>query len=91
MECANQCASQLRRFLAHQVSDAGVAQDLMQEVYLRILMLKRPEEVRSPRAYLYKVAAHIAYQHRVNSRSGPTWVPFPLRIARKFMPRCQLQ
>jgi RNA polymerase sigma-70 factor (ECF subfamily) len=48
----------------------------MQEVYLRILTLKRPEEIRSPKAYLYKVAANIAYQHRLSCNTGPNWVPF---------------
>jgi RNA polymerase sigma-70 factor (ECF subfamily) len=48
----------------------------MQEVYLRILTLKRPGEIRSPRAYLYKVAANIAWQHRLSCNTGPNWVPF---------------
>jgi RNA polymerase sigma factor (sigma-70 family) len=76
MDYANQFAPQLRRFLAQQISDARDAQDLMQEVYLRILTLKRPEEIRSPRAYLYKVAANIAWQHRLSCNTGPNWVPF---------------
>jgi RNA polymerase sigma factor (sigma-70 family) len=76
MDYAHQNAPQLRRFLAHQISDTREAQDLMQEVYLRILALKRPEEIRSPKAYLYKVAANIAYQHRVSRNTGPNWVPF---------------
>jgi RNA polymerase sigma factor (sigma-70 family) len=76
MDYAHQNAPQLRRFLAHQISDTREAQDLMQEVYLRILALKRPEQIRSPKAYLYKVAANIAYQHRLSCNTGPSWVPF---------------
>jgi len=76
MDYANQFAPQLRRFLAQQISDAREAQDLMQEVYLRILTLKCPEEIRSPKAYLYKVAANIAWQHRLSCTTGPNWVPF---------------
>src|ERR1700730_13370270 len=76
MDYANQNAPQLRRFLANQISDTREAQDLMQEVYLRILTLKRTEEIRSPKAYLYKVAANIAYQHRASCNTGPSWVPF---------------
>jgi len=48
----------------------------MQEVYIRILMLKRPEQVRSPKAYLYRVAANIAHQHRLTSSKAPRSVPF---------------
>jgi RNA polymerase sigma factor (sigma-70 family) len=76
MDYAHQNALQLRRFLANQISEPREAQDLMQEVYLRILTLKRPEEVRSPKAYLYRVAANIAYQHRLNCNTGPSWVRF---------------
>src|SRR4029077_1684595 len=76
MDYANQFAPQLRRFLAQQIPDAREAQDLMQEVYLRILTLKCPGEIRSPKAYLYKVAANIAYQHRLSCKTGPNWVPF---------------
>jgi RNA polymerase sigma factor (sigma-70 family) len=76
MDFANQYAPQLRRFLAHQIPDAREAQDLMQEVYLRILTLKRPEGIRSPKAYLYRVAANIAWQHRLSCNTGPDWVPF---------------
>jgi RNA polymerase sigma factor (sigma-70 family) len=76
MDYAHQNAPQLRRFLANQISDTREAQDLMQQIYLRILALKRPEQVRSPKAYLYRVAANIAYEHRLSSKAGPSWVPF---------------
>jgi RNA polymerase sigma factor (sigma-70 family) len=76
MDYAHQNAPQLRRFLANQISDTREAQDLMQQVYLRILALKRPEQIRSPKAYLYRVAANIAYEHRLSSKARPSWVPF---------------
>jgi len=75
MDYANEYAPQLRRFLAHQISDHRQAQDLMQEVYLRILMLKRPETVQCPKAYLYRVAANIAHQYRLDSGRAPKSVP----------------
>ena len=76
MDYANQFAPQLRRFLARQIPDAREAQDLMQEVYLRILTLKHPGEIRSPKAYLYRVAANLGYQHRLSCNTGPKLVPF---------------
>ncbi|MGH3430663.1 MAG: RNA polymerase sigma factor [Mycobacteriales bacterium] len=57
-------APDLTRFLASQIGDASEAQDLMQEVYLRVLKLNSLAEVRSPKAYLFKVAANIAFEHR---------------------------
>jgi RNA polymerase sigma-70 factor (ECF subfamily) len=48
----------------------------MQEVYLRVLMLKRPEAVQCPKAYLYRVAANIAHQYRLDSGSAPKSVSF---------------
>jgi hypothetical protein len=48
----------------------------MQEAYLRILRLKRPGKIRSPKAYLYRVTANIAYQHPLSCNKGSDWVPF---------------
>jgi len=76
MDYAHQFAPQLRRFLAQQIPDASEAHDLMQEVYLRILTLKHPEVVRSPKAYLYRIAVNIAYQHRLSCEAVPSCVPF---------------
>jgi RNA polymerase sigma-70 factor (ECF subfamily) len=69
-------APALTRFLACQVSDQSEGQDLMQEVYLRILKLKCPEAIRSPKAYLFTVAAKIAYEYRLRRDSQPLHFTF---------------
>jgi RNA polymerase sigma-70 factor (ECF subfamily) len=69
-------APALTRFLASQVSDVSEAQDLMQEVYLRILKLRDPESIRSPKAYLFTVAAKIAYEHRLRRDTRPLHYTF---------------
>jgi RNA polymerase sigma factor (sigma-70 family) len=69
-------AAQLRRFLRDQVSDGNEVQDLLQEVYIRILKLRRPEEIRSPKSYLYKVAANIAHEHRRRRDARPPHVVY---------------
>jgi len=76
MDYVHQFAPQLRRFLAQQISDARDAEDLMQEVYLRVLTLKHPEQVRNPKAYLYRIAVNIAYQHRLSCEAASSCVPF---------------
>jgi len=48
----------------------------MQEVYVRVLMLKSTERIQCPKAYLYRVAANIAHQYRSDRDTGPRWVPF---------------
>jgi RNA polymerase sigma-70 factor (ECF subfamily) len=51
------------------VRDPSDAQDLLQEVYLRLLSHARPERIRSPRAYIFRVAANITREHW-RKRSG---------------------
>src|ERR1700730_6467676 len=58
-------AQKVTRFLTGKVGDAAEAQDLMQEIYLRILSLQRPEAIRNPTGYLFRVAANIAHEHRL--------------------------
>jgi RNA polymerase sigma factor (sigma-70 family) len=69
-------APALTRFLASQVSDVTEAQDLMQEIYLRILKLRDSEAIRSPKAYLFTVAAKMAYEHRLRRDSRPLHFTF---------------
>lgn len=49
----------LHRFLRRRVWHAQELDDVMQEVYLRLLRVKNSELVRNPLAYLYGVASHV--------------------------------
>ena len=49
----------LVRFLAFRVHDRILIQDLEQEVYLRLLRLDQVHLIRSPRAYVMRVAANV--------------------------------
>jgi RNA polymerase sigma-70 factor (ECF subfamily) len=69
-------AEKLTRFLTLRVGDAAEAQDLMQEIYLRILKLRQPEAVENSQAYLYRVAANLAYEHRLRRAAHPPHVPW---------------
>jgi RNA polymerase sigma factor (sigma-70 family) len=68
-------APELTRFLtrkgARGVTDA---QDLMQEVYIRILKIRTLHGIEQPKAYLYKVAASVAYEQLLRSASYPMHV-----------------
>lgn len=62
---------QLLRFLARGLSDQADAQDLAQEVFLRILRVEDPDLIRHPRAYLYRVAVNVIQEWRLRNRRFP--------------------
>jgi RNA polymerase sigma factor (sigma-70 family) len=62
----------LERFLKRRVAAPVDAQDLAQEVYLRLLRAEQLDLVVEPQAYLYKVASNVAAEWRVRaSQSKP--------------------
>jgi len=67
-------APDLMRFLRGQVRQPSEAQDLLQELYVRILKVKSLEEIRSPQAYLYRIAANLAFEHRRRCDDRPIHV-----------------
>jgi RNA polymerase sigma factor (sigma-70 family) len=69
--------SQLRRFLSSRVRNAADVPDLVQEVYLRMLRIPDHDAIRSPEAYLFTVAQHVAHQHAI--RPSNVSPPFELQ------------
>ena len=67
-----QHGQRLRRFLAlrlpHRAADV---QDLVQEVFLRLLRIEHHETIRSSEAYLYTVAFHVLHQHFLRRSAIP--------------------
>jgi len=61
---------QLQRFLAKRVPGHADAQDLAQEVYLRLLRFDGIDLIRHPQAYLCKMAAHVACEWQLESRQA---------------------
>ena len=55
----------LLRFLRSRLSNRADADDLAQEVYIRLLRIKEPGEIRNWRAYVLRVAANVAYEWRL--------------------------
>lgn len=62
---------QLMRFLVSRLPDAAEAPDMVQEVYLRLLRLERPDLIRCPEAYLFTIAANIAHERRLKQSTRP--------------------
>jgi RNA polymerase sigma-70 factor (ECF subfamily) len=61
----------LRRYLASRMDDPHEAQDLAQEAFLRILRLDKVDFIQNPEAYLYRIAANLAYERRLKHLGSP--------------------
>ena len=69
-----QYAKALHRYLFRRLRSREDAEDMAQEVYLRLLRVKSGELIESPQAYLYGIASHVVHQFRI--RSGRERVAF---------------
>ncbi len=58
----------LHRYLMSRLHNAQDARDLAQEVYLRLLRMGKRDTVRDFRAYLFRIAANVLYEHRFRQR-----------------------
>jgi len=66
-----QLSARLHRFLLRRLRHAQYAQDLEQEVYVRLLRLSNEELVRSPEAYVYRIASNLVSRFAQRERQGP--------------------
>jgi len=62
-DLATRHGQRLRRFLSQRLRNRADAPDLAQEIYLRLLRVERPEQIRSPEAYLFTVATNLLHEH----------------------------
>jgi len=70
-----QHGQRLRRFLASRLRhSAADVEDLVQEVFLRLLRIDRHETIRSPESYLFMVAFHVLHQHLLRRAAVPETV-----------------
>jgi RNA polymerase sigma-70 factor (ECF subfamily) len=58
----------LRTFLGRRVRRQEDIEELVQEVYVRMLAVRDIENVRNPEGYLYTVAANLAKEHALRER-----------------------
>lgn len=59
----------LLRFLRSRLTHGDQAQDLAQEVYLRLLRIDDVRVIRNPRAFALRLAANVAYEWRALARN----------------------
>jgi RNA polymerase sigma-70 factor (ECF subfamily) len=60
--------NRVRRFFSRRVRRQSEIDELVQEVYLRMLRVPDIEMLRNPAAYLYTVASNLAKEHAVQER-----------------------
>jgi RNA polymerase sigma factor (sigma-70 family) len=68
---AAQYGHRLHRFLFSRARNSADVPDLAQEVFLRLMRVERHEIIRTPEAYLFTVASHVAHQHSLRESSAP--------------------
>ncbi len=62
---------ELKAFIAHRIGSPGTAADVVQETWLRAAATEPTAPINNPRAYLYRMASHIAMDH-LRRESGRT-------------------
>jgi RNA polymerase sigma-70 factor (ECF subfamily) len=63
--------AQLHRFLRARVRNIADVPDIVQEVFLRMLRIPDQDVIRSPEAYLFTIAQHVAHQHTMREAAVP--------------------
>jgi RNA polymerase sigma-19 factor, ECF subfamily len=71
---------ELHRYLLRRLRQPADADDLAQEIYLRLLRRNRTEEVLNPRAYVYRIAAHVVAEFRIRSQRSEDYVTFDSEV-----------
>ena len=61
----------LQRFLMRRLHHNENAQDLAQEVYLRLLRVEDADLIRHPLAFLYRLALNVAFEFRLRKQRDP--------------------
>lgn len=74
--------TELLHFLTRRVRCPSAAADLVQELYLRIVTLTRPETIRDPRGFLYTTAKNLSIDYlRQKDRALPRSEPLEKALA----------
>lgn len=66
-----QYGRKLRRFIESRARKTHSADDLAQEVYLRLLRFPPTDVVRQPRAYLYRIASNVVHDFNLRTQQEP--------------------
>jgi RNA polymerase sigma factor (sigma-70 family) len=68
-------AAELHRFLMRRLRRPEDAEDLAQEVFMRLSRIDNSEFVEKPRAYLFGIASHVVFEFRMRGKLKE-WIVF---------------
>ncbi len=68
-------AAELHRFLMRRLRRTEDAEDLAQEVFMRLSRIDHSEMVQQPRAYLFGIASHVVFEFRMRGRNR-SWITY---------------
>lgn len=71
----------LEQFLSNRLRGQQSCADVAQEVYLRLLRLKRPEFVRQPYSFVFHIARQVLGQMRLSEKQDQDHVMFDSELA----------
>lgn len=63
-----QYSKALHNYLFRRLRSREDAEDMAQEVYLRLLRVEASEMIQTPQAYLYGIASHVVHQSRIRAQ-----------------------
>jgi RNA polymerase sigma-70 factor (ECF subfamily) len=73
---------ELRHYLLRRLPRSQDAEDVIQEVFMRLLRIKDSTLVRDPRAYIYGIALHVVREFRMRAERAGTWMTFDPEVVR---------
>jgi RNA polymerase sigma factor (sigma-70 family) len=73
--------AELHRFLIRRLRRAEDAEDLAQEVFMRLARMENSDFVKNPRAYLFGIAGHVVSEYRIRDQHLESWLVFDEEIA----------
>ncbi len=69
---------EIQRYLTRRLNCIQTAEDLTQETFFRLLNAQSTEELKNPRAYLYRIASNLVTDHFRRFKCRPQVVEMPL-------------
>src|SRR5690348_12430589 len=73
-------AGGLHRFLRRRLGRAQDAEDVTQEIFMRVLRFDDTDFVRNPQAYLYGIASHVIREYRMRQEQEKGRLEFDTRL-----------
>ncbi len=64
---------ELQRFLLRRIRRDHEVEDVVQEVFMRLLRIGNTDLIRNPRAYIYGIALHVVREFRMRHVKAGTW------------------